>query len=164
MVCFHNRYNLGDNHDYSKNDFKSWDELEDKIRQDHDVLVMFPLYLYDHSGITISVSPFSCQWDSGQVGFIFASRENLKKCGHNADNLDLKEVEKWLIGEVKTYDQFLTGEVYQFDFLGTPCPTCGGEGESVETCGGFYGSDPVENGMIYHLDKKYREEFVQVVA
>ena len=27
--------------------------------------IALPVYLYDHGGITISTSPFSCPWDSG---------------------------------------------------------------------------------------------------
>ena len=32
--------------------------------------VALPVYLYDHSGVTISTSPFSCPWDSGFFGII----------------------------------------------------------------------------------------------
>lgn len=32
--------------------------------------LMLPLYLYDHSGITMNTTGFSCPWDSGQVGWI----------------------------------------------------------------------------------------------
>jgi hypothetical protein len=41
-------------------------------------LVILPLYLYDHGGITISCSPFSCPWDSGQVGWIYADYDMIK--------------------------------------------------------------------------------------
>ena len=33
-----------------------------------DGFVFLPLYLFDHSGITMNTSGFSCPWDSGQVG------------------------------------------------------------------------------------------------
>ena len=32
--------------------------------------IALPVYLYDHGGITISTSPFSCPWDSGFFGII----------------------------------------------------------------------------------------------
>ena len=38
-----------------------------------DGMVILPLYLYDHSGITMNTCGFSCPWDSGQVGWIYAS-------------------------------------------------------------------------------------------
>ena len=38
--------------------------------------LMLPLYLYDHSGITMNTTGFSCPWDSGQVGWIYAFKED----------------------------------------------------------------------------------------
>jgi len=37
--------------------------------------VILPLYLYDHGGITMSTGAFSCPWDSGQVGWIYAPKK-----------------------------------------------------------------------------------------
>lgn len=41
------------------------------------------LYMYDHSGISFSLSnnvyPFNDRWDSGQVGYIFTTPEDIKK-------------------------------------------------------------------------------------
>src|SRR5690554_4898572 len=80
MVCFHNRYSLGDeDHGYSSKDFNSWEELAGQIVKDHDPSVMQPLYLYDHSGISISTGEFVCRWDSGQVGFIFVGRKKARE-------------------------------------------------------------------------------------
>ena len=31
------------------------------------VAIVQPLYLYDHGGITMNTTGFSCSWDSGQV-------------------------------------------------------------------------------------------------
>ena len=71
MVCFHGRYNLGDKTIYSQRDVNSWAELEKLICKTEDVLHIEPLYLYDHSGLAISTKPFSCPWDSGQIGVIY---------------------------------------------------------------------------------------------
>ena len=60
MICFHNRYDLGDKHSYTK------EELTTMIKSGD--YIYLPLYLYDHSGITMNTTGFSCQWDSGQVG------------------------------------------------------------------------------------------------
>ena len=51
-------------------------ELQD-ILDNLDKYVILPLYLYDHSGITMSTSVFSCPWDSGQVGWIYAEKKKL---------------------------------------------------------------------------------------
>jgi hypothetical protein len=63
MICFHKRYDLGDRHSYTVHQAN---ELAGKRE-----MIVVPLYLYDHSGITMSTSPFSCPWDSGQVGYIW---------------------------------------------------------------------------------------------
>lgn len=113
MVCFHNRYDLGDKHDYNHNHYNGWDEMENAIIKNEDVCVILPLYLYDHSGITMNTSPFSCRWDSGQVGFIFVSKKRVREeYGVKRINKELIEkVTELLEGEVKTYDMYLTGEL-----------------------------------------------------
>ena len=77
MVCFHKRYSLGDDHDIHHDDFNGWDEMGEHLTKGHDAVIILPLYLYDHSGITIQTTPFSCPWDSGQVGFIYMDRETI---------------------------------------------------------------------------------------
>ena len=42
-----------------------------------DKYVILPLYLYDHGGITMSTGAFSCPWDSGRVGWIYAEKKKL---------------------------------------------------------------------------------------
>lgn len=115
MVCWHRSYNLGDENDYSEpRDFLTdlasenitdeerfyldEDEYEcDKLEDmDMDGLlelveksnIILPLYLYDHSGITINTTGFSCPWDSGQVGWIYCNKERfIKETGYTEDEL-----------------------------------------------------------------------------
>jgi len=151
MVCFHSRYNLGDkNHGYSKDDFDSWGELERKIWGDEDPVVVLPLYLYDHSGITIKTSPFGSRWDSGQVGFIFARKKDVKKMLliETIVGAAEKRVTDILNGEVENYDQYLRGDVYGFIIEDK-------EGNELDSCGGFYGDDPKENGMLDYIAKEH---------
>jgi len=158
MVCFARRYNLGDKHDHkTPDDFREW-------LKEQDVIAQLPLYLYDHSGITMSTGPFSCPWDSGQVGWIVATRESLESGGHDVDKLDVAKVETWLRGEVETYDQFLRGDIYGFILrkpIDPPCETCGredDEGEEESSCWGFYGDNPLENGMADSFTDEQRAE------
>jgi hypothetical protein len=137
MVCFHKRYELGDKkHGYSSGDFSSWQDLEESIRSDHgqDTIIL-PLYLYDHSGLTISTKPFSCPWDSGQVGFIFAPIHVVKQEYVNAA-MTPEEKEQAAEGvlrcEVETYNQFLQGEVYGYTVEDS-------NGNHLDSCWGFYG-------------------------
>lgn len=159
MVCFARRYNLGDKHDHeTPQDFLEW-----KKEQGDDIIACLPLYLYDHSGITMSTGPFTCPWDSGQVGWIIATRESLESGGHNIDKLEVAKVEEWLRNEVEIYDQYLRGDIYGFVMRDPPCKTCDGPGEEGDSCWGFFGDNPIENGMDENLDEKYKEELKALV-
>lgn len=159
MLCWHGRYNLGDDHNWvdphdAVADLLNIDmeEYADKYKKASEALkdapvVVLPLYLYDHSGITMATTPFSCQWDSGQVGFIYITYENLHKELMVTDPLpDWKpndeQTEKALAmlkGEVSTYDDYLTGNVWRYTIHklvdGEPDET------TSQSCGGFIG-DP----------------------
>lgn len=115
MVCFHKRYNLGDEHDYRHEDYNSWSEMKKAIIKEEDVVAIFPLYLYDHSGITMSTSPFSCAWDSGQIGWIYATRKNVREHYRvkRVTKQIIEKVERVILAEVKEYNAFLTGEIYE---------------------------------------------------
>ena len=135
MICFHRRYDLGDKHNIDHNDYNSFDEMEKAIEKKYDAVVL-PLYLYDHSGITISTSPFSCNWDSGQVGFIAISKEKARnEYGWKAITKKRKELlTLYLEGEVETYDQYLRGDIFGYEILNS-------DGEIEDSCWGFYGEE-----------------------
>ena len=45
-------------------------------------------FIYDHSGITMNTTGFSCPWDSGQVGWIYCSKKRfLSETGYKKDEL-----------------------------------------------------------------------------
>lgn len=134
MICWHSRYVLGD---------KQPEESPEQWREEHpdtDYIVL-PLYLYDHSGITMSVKPFTCPWDSGQVGYIYAPRKT--------DDMDEPTIRGVLESEVRVYDQYLRGDVYGYSIeSATPCPTCGHNDWTIEdSCWGFLG-DLDESGIL----------------
>jgi hypothetical protein len=129
---------LGDNHNYSSSDYDSWDEMEKAIIKQEDVAVILPLYLYDHSSLSISTNPFSCKWDSGQVGFIFVSKETLRK-EYGVKYITEKIIEKATViikNEVETYNDYLSGSVYGFTVEDV-------NGKEIDSCWGFFG----ESGM-----------------
>jgi len=152
MVCFHRRYDLGDKHNYNHNDYDSWEEMERAIIKNENVAVILPLYLYDHSGITMNTTGFGCDWDSGQVGFIFISKQKaLQEYGGKIVTKKLKErLVTYLTNEVETYDQYISGDVYQFEILDE-------NGEFEDSCGGFYGSDITKNGILDYVSSEDRE-------
>lgn len=127
MACFHNRYTLGDkDHGLSIEECQAIAENPDYIS--------LPLFLYDHSGITINTSGFGCPWDSGQVGIIYIPRCDAEEDWPGTPEETEAKAIDCLKSEVKTYDQYLTGDVWGFvikDALG----------EEVESIWGFFGQE-----------------------
>ena len=141
MICFHKKYNLGDKHKYDPSNYVGWAELEEDIKQQEDAAIILPLSLYDHGGITMSVGSPSqfpdAHWDAGYVGFIVVSKEKVKEEYGNLSQKSLETAERVLRGEVETYDQYLTGDVWQYAIED-------GNGEVVDSCCGFFGHDEAE--------------------
>lgn len=113
-------------------------------------LAVLPLYLYDHSGVTMNTTGFSCPWDSGQVGYIVCPLRTAREtfltapdaswdtlCERDAgDGRTLLDRTLDLMREeVTTYDRWLTGDVWGF-VVEDP-----DTGEQTDSCWGFYGRD-----------------------
>lgn len=170
MICFHRRYQLGDEHDHQRPidllvqlgvdeenlGANPTDDLGDgsKLR-----IVWEPLYLYDHSGITMKTTPFSCPWDSGQVGIIYITYAQMAR-QYGVKESDegtwvptaeqIAEYEKILKSEVEVYDCYLRGEVLGYRiFSKNSDPTDDltedddeyWADEEDDSCWGFYGQD-----------------------
>lgn len=160
MICFHNRYNLGDKHDYKSDHYDSWEELGTAITNKEKPILIKALYLYDHSGITISTKPFGCRWDSGQVGFIIVTPQTLDEYGFTIEegeswNKFLERIEARVEEDVRVYDSYIRGDVYSFVILDK-------EDEVIDSCAGFYG-DYQESGLIEYIkDSLSSEEFEEL--
>jgi hypothetical protein len=145
MVFWHGRYDIGDKHDFTAESFREY-------MNDHGVVAVLPVYMYDHSGIGFSIGrdgyPFNCPWDSGQVGWIYTTREKVREfLGEKRITAKMKKrVEEILTGEVKAYDQFHSGEVYGY-MVKDP------DGEDIESCWNFY---PDETGGIEYMLEEAR--------
>jgi len=111
MLCSHGRYNLGDKQ-FKSSDYEGWAEIKTMLIEEKGAMAILPLYLYDHSGVTMKTTPFGCRWDSGQVGFIYATKEEIEKEYGEVSEGTYKKAIALLEGEVETYDCELTGEVY----------------------------------------------------
>lgn len=119
------------------------DEVVEEVR---DIVegggVAFPLFMLDHSGVSISVEPYGCPWDSGQFGFAVI-RGYLVTREFNGD----KELAKKCIrGEIEEYDAYMKGEVYGYQYYRIEKCECCGNTEEVDedSCWGFYGCSPEE--------------------
>lgn len=127
MLCWHRRYNLGDKHDYET----PQDFFEDKELQDSIVHKM-PVYLYDHSGLSISPVPFNDRFDSGQLGvFVLTKDKVIENYGEfNEDTLLKAKCE--LANEFQRYQYYIEGTHYEFMIEDE-------DGDIIESCGNFSG-------------------------
>lgn len=128
---------------------------------------ILPLFLYDHSGLTISTGRFSCPWDSGQVGYIYVKRDVADK-EIGGDGTPEQNAYRYLESEVKEYDCLLTGDVYGFihevsdaDFTDEDTDE---DDESlwdeVDSCWGFFNSGTDEEMIdlvVWHVGEELRE-------
>ncbi len=92
------------------------------------VVASLPVYMMSHSGVAVSTSPFGCPWDSWQAGYISIYRDDLLKAyGKKRMSPQLRKLAVEILeSEIKTYHQYLSGDVYGYVV-----------GE--ESCWGFYG-------------------------
>jgi hypothetical protein len=139
IVCWHSRYTLGDEAKFlynGKEIHDAWDgptEFQEWAKRQRGIVVL-PLYLYDHSGITMSTGAFGNVWDSGQVGYIYATREMILA------NWQRKRLDKQLVAsaaellksEVAQFDEYLRGAVYGYSVEDSA-------GKTLDSCWGFYG-------------------------
>ena len=168
FVCWHRRYNLGDTHDFKEPaDFWQW--IKDNGGKDE--YFIMPIYMYDHSGIALSTSndsyPFNDRWDSGQLGIAYVSKKAIRE-EWNVKQISPKlkaTIFKNLEGEISTYNQYLEGDIYGFQLVEiVRCEHCGHEEENdLDSCWGFYGSDPKENGIMEHISDEYKDAEVVYV-
>ena len=141
MACAHKRYSLSDEgEEIQVGEFSSWEEVEEYLIKECGAIIILPLWLYDHSGISISTRSFlgrahHADWDSGRVGFIYTTRERIERMQgwKKLTKKRLEAVEKYLEGEIKVFDQYLTGDVYGYRISV--------DDEEVDSCWGIFGLD-----------------------
>jgi hypothetical protein len=160
MICFHSRYNLGDEHNFKQPNAFRFSLLEELLgdtdkaeafvekHSEEEIKALIDkkyfiknLFLYDHSEISISTRSFigraqHAQWDSGQVGYIYVSKADVKK-EWKVTKISKKladTINKNLEGEVETYDSYLRGDVYGFKISVNE-----EDGEELDSCWGFIG-------------------------
>lgn len=111
--------------------------------------LMLPLYLLDHSGLAMKTTSFNDPWDSGQVGWIYVSKEAaLKEFGGDKMTGAVRQsAEDLMRSEVAAYDCYLRGECYGFELYKN--------GELTDSCWGFMGDlEEAKKGMAEYLPEE----------
>ena len=152
MICGHRNYTLGDVQYRESYEFH---DAVDEITNNPEN-IWLPIYMYEHSGIVLSTKPFSDRWDSGQLGIIYCEKEKYEKSFPNLKGEELvKAVTGNLEDELETYNQYVQGEVYEY--------TVQKDGETLDSCCGFYGEDfclEVAKRTVDYYWKKEAEKFI----
>jgi hypothetical protein len=162
MVCFHKNYDLGDKHEFKSNDYNNWKEVAKGIEEKEGAVIIFPLYLYDHSGLRMKIGSFQgllpqghAEFDTMQVGYIYCSHKKACK------EFDKKRVSKSVIAkvaellkqEVDRYDTYLAGGIVGFTVKDS-------KDEVIDSCWGYYENNQAlqdAKGTVDHLIKKALE-------
>ena len=144
LFSSHRDYNWGDQSVMAEGGYNSLtEEFEARVK---DVAASIPVYLYRHSGDTVSSKPFSCPWDSGQLGYLYFTKEQAREM-YSIKRISAKkkaQLEESLRRHVKLLDYYVTGQVYGFEVQDQ-------DGEHIDSCWGFYGED-IE-GIAEHLSQ-----------
>jgi hypothetical protein len=151
MYCKHKKYRLGDiNAKFIVDDseFSNWHDYEYVLKKNK--YVFKPIYMYDHGGITLSASrfSFSCPWDSGRLGVIYISPQSLRMIlgVKRIMKKDREWAGKMLVEQISEYNGYLNGNVYFGKVIDSET------GEVLQdSVGGFYGEEPLTNGMSDHF-------------
>lgn len=95
------------------------------------------VYGYEHSGLSVSLTPFSCNWDSGLLGILRIDK----------DYVDPQKIaEDW----VRTVNMWLHGEVYCINVVNEL-------GEYVDSIDGIYAKDAEE--LIKNASKYISDDY-----
>lgn len=185
LYTWHPRYSFGCAGDISNGkphkfaDFLAFDVLHVDLNLSEDEakaiikenICMVPIYIYDHSGISIQTTPFSCPWDSGQVGWIYATKENCKEEG-----IAFEDAGEVLKSEIEELNQFLTGDVWGYTIYSQDVEDdCDDfvfiEGVSdylipIESCWGYYGYEYCKNEALRLVNGfiKNKQEIANAIA
>lgn len=152
MWCWHRRATLGDeDHGVDDSECESVVQAAKLLIREYKARIILPLFLYEHSGMTMRAgepfvvgapkpdNPFHDPWDSGQVGFIFQTAEQIrsqflvKRISKNT----LARAIEGLKSEVEVYDSYLRGDCYGYIVERQ-------DGEHVGSCWGFLGYESTD--------------------
>ena len=156
LLIWHRRYRMGD-----ENPYETPADFREEINYNNAIIL--PVYMYDHSGVSLSTSnnyPFSDPWDAGQAGYIYVTKDKIRK-EYNVKRISKQLIQKvigYMNEEIKTFNEYLSGSVYGFRVeKKNVCPHCGHvEWEILDSCYGFYGNDWEANGLKDTISDDYK--------
>lgn len=135
-----------------------------------DVLFALPVWVYEHSGMSVScgerVYPYNDRFDSGLLGYAYCFKEDIEAAyGKDVNNENWTKMASGAIGDmVRAFDQWLNNDIYWYEkkLWSNPDTEPSGSTEDDvwdddDACGGFYGTDIFESGLIDAIGDGFKE-------
>jgi hypothetical protein len=102
---------------------------------------LFPLYGFSHGGQCVSISPYGCKWDSGQIGFVGITKDSLKN--YFGKDKTEKEARGCIEAFLTDLNFYLAGDAWVVQIQQKTCDKCD-TWETIESVGGYFGRDNAE--------------------
>lgn len=156
MCLNHRRYNFENTLNINFDDFGSWEEVKDYLINEHNALIIKPISMYEHGGIVLYLDSVLSGWDSGQLGFIFVTREDIKREYGKVTKETIKKAEKVLKAEFEVYKNYVEGDIFSYilyeevkvkitkEYKNEKTTTEEKELKNIDSCGGFYGEEGIK--------------------
>jgi hypothetical protein len=131
MLTWTRNYHSPDTNRFdTPDDFTAWWVEEGHAADESAVLL--PVYMLDHGSVSFSTSDYNDRWDSGQVGWIYATAAD-------AEMSMVPDVTEALRREVETFSQWASGSVYLWALIQlVRCDHCQHVEENVVDAIGAY--------------------------
>jgi hypothetical protein len=166
MALTHKNYTLGDSDiPFNFKDFDSFKAVGQYIKKTYNPLVIFPVSMYDHSNVVLSLVNAS-GFDTSNVGFAYITQERLDILGSSQgygdgildDETDEEyklRLQRYIEKELEVYNNYLSGEVYRFKLIEKKrCDLHYSHDIEHDSLRGFYGSDYTTNGILDNLSEE----------
>lgn len=119
IVGFHRRYGLNLNcPDYVRKEAKElldagngFEAVADKLSRSNNWYKFYPLFMYDHGDIALSISDYNDKFDSGFLGYVFVNKDVHKAITDKNFTLIGKN-RKELVKFLDDYSNYINGYVY----------------------------------------------------
>ncbi len=125
IISFSNRYNFNDTEKYKNAEFESWTDLANQIKNNEDIVEIYPLYKFEHSAVKLSIKEFNNRWDAGQIGFVYVTRQSVNEMLGSDYNYTAEEIRSAVESELDMYNSYINGDVYRVQiFEVIECGSC----------------------------------------
>lgn len=123
------------------------DLLDDAHEIIHEHYYWSNIYMYRHGGLALSTSPFDSHWDSGQAGFAYVKKSEIKNMISDEDPEEFAQ--RLIKNGLNQYGAYLNGDAFGYTVEDDA-------GERYDSCWGFFDQE--------YCEKQARESAKQLAA